>query len=623
MTPSKHSEENKKMVVSKKRWLIFAVFFLVLVTVLITGVVVYEQSYAKKFYRGVKIGYLDVGGQSRQQVLGYLDSIEKNIQTKGLVFKTLEKEVVINPITITAADPDLAKPILTFDWNKTADEAWQVGRRSSWFGDLAAQAKALVSGTSVQISYNLDRAELLNALRSSLSEMEKPPVNAGLKIDGDSVAVTGEESGYLFDYDLAVDKLVNQITALNFEPIQMDLVFQEPAIKKNQTASAVNSIEKILVIDELTLAYEDQSWTVPKAEFVNWLEFQELEGEIVVGFNKDKVVEFLTPLAKDIDVPASDAKFTLEGDRVTEFQSSQDGKKLSVDASYEKINQQIIIGSALPIELVVEVDPAKVATSELNNLGIKELIGRGTSNFAGSPKNRRHNIATGAKSLDGILIAPGEEFSLLDALGEIDGENGYLQELVIKGNRTVPEYGGGLCQIGTTTFRAALYSGLPIVQRRNHSYRVVYYEPAGMDATIYDPAPDLKFLNDTGYHILFIAKMEGDTLVFEFYGTKDGRQAIIDPDPPTIYNVTSPGAPRYIETTELAPGEKKKVESAHPGADTYFKYTIIYPNGEVKEQEFKSHYVAWPEVWMVGVDPVAATTTEAVVDPGAAADVNN
>ncbi|MBI3291172.1 VanW family protein, partial [Candidatus Falkowbacteria bacterium] len=310
------------------------------------------------------------------------------------------------------------------------------------------------------------------------------------------------------------------------------------------------------------------------------------------------------------NVATRDAKFKMDGDRVTEFQSSQDGKKLDLELSYKKINDRIIVGSPDDIELAVEVDPAKVATADLNDLGIKELIGRGVSNFSGSPVNRRYNISVGADSLDGILIGPGEEFSLLEALGEIDGAHGYLQELVIKGDRTIPEYGGGLCQIGSTTFRAALWSGLPITARRNHSYRVVYYEPAGMDATIYDPAPDMKFLNDTGHHILFITKIEGDNLIFEFYGTPDGREVTIEPNPPAIYNITQPGPPRYIETEDLAPGEKKKVESSHAGADTYFKYTIKYPNGETKEQEFYSHYVPWREVWLVGKDPNASTTEE-------------
>ena len=165
--------------------------------------------------------------------------------------------------------------------------------------------------------------------------------------------------------------------------------------------------------------------------------------------------------------------------------------------------------------LIVEVDPVE-KLENFNDLGIKELLGSGHSNFYGSSANRRHNIRVGSNKLSGMIIKPGEEFSLVKALGDVNKETGYLFEMVIKGNKTVPEYGGGLCQVATTLFRAALQSGLPITERRNHSYRVSYYEPAGTDATIYSPHPDLRFINDTGNNILIQARFESNDIYFDF-----------------------------------------------------------------------------------------------------------
>jgi len=369
-----------------------------------------------------------------------------------------------------------------------------------------------------------------------------------------------------------------------------------------------------LEIDSFKVMVSPNWWRASKEQFINWLEFQLVDGEVIIGLNKEKVFEFLEPITDFVDIEAQDAKFELSGNRVTKFQASRDGKVLNLEESYKKINEQFVIGDISEVELVVDVNPAKVATGDINDLGIKELIGRGVSNFAGSPANRRHNIATGAATLHGLLIEPDEEFSLIKALGPIDGEHGYKPELVIKGDRTIPEYGGGLCQIGTTAFRVALRTGLPIAERQPHSYRVVYYEPAGMDATIYIPHPDVRFINDTGHNILFTTYIDGDELIFEFYGTGDGRKVVIDPDPPSIYNVSAPGEPRYIETDELEPGEKKQVEHSHYGADTHFKYTVTYPDGEIKETDFDSHYVAWPQVWLVGREP-SATSTDELVEP--------
>ncbi|HLC63987.1 MAG TPA: VanW family protein, partial [Patescibacteria group bacterium] len=188
-------------------------------------------------------------------------------------------------------------------------------------------------------------------------------------------------------------------------------------------------------------------------------------------------------------------------------------------------------------------------------------------------------------------------------------ETGYLPELVIKGDETIPEYGGGLCQIGTTVFRAALASGLPIVERRNHSYRVVYYEPAGKDATIYDPKPDFKSTNDTSQNILIQTRIEGDNLYFDFWGTADGR--IAEQSDSTIYNIKPPGETINIETDKLAPGEKQCTESAHAGADAYFDYKVTYPDGTVQEERFTSHYIPWPAKCLVGKQP---TTTIEVLE---------
>jgi len=152
-------------------------------------------------------------------------------------------------------------------------------------------------------------------------------------------------------------------------------------------------------------------------------------------------------------------------------------------------------------------------------------------------------------------------------------------------------------------FRTALASGLPITERRNHSYRVQYYEPAGTDATIYDPWPDLKFINDTDNYILIQSRIEGDNLYFDFWGKKDGREATTTY--PKIYNIKKPPPTKIIETLDLKPGVKKCTETSHNGADAYFFYTVKYPGGEIKEEKFISHYVPWQEVCLLGVEKLS------------------
>ena len=153
--------------------------------------------------------------------------------------------------------------------------------------------------------------------------------------------------------------------------------------------------------------------------------------------------------------------------------------------------------SAITLDMPGTILEPAVKGSDIERLGIKELIAEGTTNFAGSPKNRIFNINHALKQFQGALIAPGAEFSFVEQLGPVDGEHGYLPELVIKNNKTEPEFGGGICQVSSTVFRTAIYGGLKITERRNHAYPVSYYRPYGMDATIYIPKPDLRFQNNT------------------------------------------------------------------------------------------------------------------------------
>lgn len=206
-------------------------------------------------------------------------------------------------------------------------------------------------------------------------------------------------------------------------------------------------------------------------------------------------------------------------------------------------------GDMLKISLPTEVTKPKITGDDRERLGLKELIGEGKTNFKGSPKNRIFNINRALKQFQNVLIAPGEEFSFVKYLGDVDGEHGYLPELVIKNNQTTPEFGGGICQVSSTVFRAAIYSGLKLTERRNHAYPVQYYKPYGMDATVYIPKPDLKFINNTPGYILMQSTIDGFDLTFHFFGTKDGRS--VNVDGPHILSRGGDGSMKTVFTQEV------------------------------------------------------------------------
>lgn len=250
---------------------------------------------------------------------------------------------------------------------------------------------------------------------------------------------------------------------------------------------------------------------------------------------------------------------------------------------------------------VIETQPAiTVASEELRDLGIAEVVTVGESNYAGSPVNRRHNIAVGLARFNGHLIPQGAVFSFNERLGRVDGTTGYRKELVIKGDRTEPDYGGGLCQVSSTAYRGAWEYGFPIPQRINHSYAVSYYGPVGTDATVYPPNPDIKFTND-GPSALLIQTHgdEADHAYFIYYGTKDTRESGVYG--PFIWNRSSPPPDRTLETTELPAGQRRKVGDRHPGLNAAWVRYVTMPDGTTKEESTVSIYQARPLFYEVGV----------------------
>lgn len=249
-----------------------------------------------------------------------------------------------------------------------------------------------------------------------------------------------------------------------------------------------------------------------------------------ISVDENAIQQFIADLSRKTNRDPEDAKLKMEDGKASVFSLGAKGIKLDEERGKEILisflkNNEKFDGRTLEIPFM-ETSP-DVSIDSIENMGITTLIGEGRSNFRRSPKNRIFNINVASERFNGVLIKPGEEFSFVKILGEVDGEHGYLPELVIKKDRTEPEFGGGICQVSTTAFRAAINSGLKITMRTNHAYPVAYYSPQGMDATVYVPRPDLRFINDTPGYILIQTKIEGTELIFDFYGTSDGRKANI------------------------------------------------------------------------------------------------
>jgi vancomycin resistance protein YoaR len=600
----------------RRHWpLYLAAVFFILLDLAISAYLIFEEYYKNKIYPGVTIGNIDLGGKTMTQAKNILSGRVDDIVQNGFTFTFDNQKTQITPI-ISSFNGDVALQIIDINTNSTTNNAFAFGRGQDIKKNLSNQLEAILHGRHIDASYSIDYDRTENILKNNFKQLDEIPRNAQLyatttllfgknKIN---LSIIPEKIGYNFDYDKALNELKLHLANLDETPITLSATEGSPSIRSKDIEPIKTEAEKFLDSASLTLTYKNEKWLVGEDVIATWLTAtSSSSNSLALSLSETKISDYLSrTVAKQIEVPSSDARFEIKDGRVVQFNKNQDGVKINLNQTYQNLLNDFLTNKKSTVDISMATVTSEIAASQTNNLGVTEIIGTGHSNFSGSSKSRITNIKLGAATLNGILIPPGAEFSTDKSLGTVNASTGYLPEMSIMGNKTIAEYGGGLCQIGTTLFRAALNSGLPITARQAHSYRVSYYEPAGTDATIYQPWPDLRFINDTPNYVLIQSRISGNDIYFDFWGTKDGR--VVEQTDPTIYNIVKPQAAKYVETTDLAPGQKKCTERAHNGADAFFDYKVTYTNGTIKEKRFSSHYVPWQEVCLIGVEKLSTST---------------
>ncbi len=325
---------------------------------------------------------------------------------------------------------------------------------------------------------------------------------------------------------------------------------------------------------------------------------------LYLGINNIGILNAISAEKNEIDIAATNAILEISPyntKKVTRLENAKNGIVLNQEKFISDIEDNL--GKTSSISLETKIIEPEIKT---NTQGITELLGVGISNFSHSDPERLHNILNAISKINFLLIEPGENFSLGNTLAPFTKENGYVDGLVIKGKKIIPETGGGMCQLGTTMFRSAMNSGMPITERRNHSLRLKYYlDPRngnpGTDATIYAGSPDLKFINDTGKYIMIKAYGTANAnLLIELWGTKDGRSGSFTA--PKIISETEPSTETETNIVrELKPGEIH-CNGPFKGASTVFVYNRTLPSGQKITEQFWSYYKSQPLICQVGPD---------------------
>ncbi len=524
-------------------WMVAGKALLGVIAVIALFVVAMLWLYRDKALPGTQVAGSNVGGKTQADIAAEVTA--KTAPIKQITISLPGRQINLSTDQIG----------LRFDPTATAAAAQQAGHSGTW-GWLTGPLTALGGTREVPMAVSFNSEALAQAVADQAGAIPNQMQNAQIIRQGTIFTIQAEQPGQVLD--LAATATATQFALENGQSSAAAVIRPGQPLVTARSLQPARAYAGMLSNQPLTITAAGQQFRPNSQVLASWVTFSpqdtnrpQLSAEqfdLLAGFDRrfgvgtidqpiatsrqgtlyadvsrEQIGKYVAGVADEVDRPPVNARVSFANGQLSITGQPQDGLVVDRPAAVPVVADAV--RSAQPATLPVVSKPADIRQETLPTLGITSQIGSATTTFAGSPTNRIYNIGVGADRFDGVLIKPGETFSFNEVLGDVGPETGYRPELVIKENKTVPEYGGGLCQVSTTMFRAAMNAGLPIVERTNHAYAVHYYAPIGMDATIYPPSPDMKFRNNTGHYVLVQTRHVGTSLTFDFFGTPDGRQA--------------------------------------------------------------------------------------------------
>jgi len=564
----------------------------------------YQLVYAGRIFPGVSVAGVDLSGMSPQ------DAALKLSQT--LSYPISGKVLFQDGANSWVASP--AELGMVFDPSSSAESAYRLGRSGDVFSALDGQLRALESGEDVAPVIVFDQRVANQYLQKLAQKIDQPAVEASLHLEGTNVVAQAGQIGRTLNVNATLTYLGARLQT--FTDGEVPLVIQEtqPALTdvSSQADAARNILSQPLQLVIPNAGKGDPGpWVYEPQTIANMLGVERgqngNQSNMQVLLNPDSVRQMLANIATQADRQAANAQFHFNTttDQLALVTPSVTGRTIDIDASVKAINDAIARGEHTVPIVLKETQPAAADDVTAKQLGITQLIEQQTSYFYGSPAARMQNIQTAAARFDGVLVAPGETFSMGQTLGDISLNNGYAEALIIYGNQTIAGVGGGVCQVSTTLFRTVLNAGFPVVERVPHAYRVSYYEEtpsgtmdpnlAGMDATVYFPLVDFQFKNDSPYWILMETHVGSDYLTWQFYSTPDGRSVTINTTGPQ--NIVPAPPPSFVKNPDLPSNVKmQQTDIAVNGADVDVTRSVTKNGAVYFQDEFKTHYEPWQAI---------------------------
>lgn len=477
--------------------------------------------------RGVHLDDIDVGGADREELSSVLTTLTDRLGGTDLEVTVGDATISTDPVTLGAI-PDSESLI---------DEALEARRGGLLPLRPVTWAAGLFSRETIAPQYTVDPVVTRRGADAVLAPELDEPVEPELDFDGDELALVPGSAGVTFDPELVIERLPAAVA--DGEPYELDIPAEDadPDLADDEVEALADELNGS-TSEPIAVRVLDKEVTISPNSQRSWIRLDTSDGDAGWTIDEDAALEELRPLfpvlgsedqqarfevvdEEPIIIPASETVVCCAtgagevlADAIAERLPVPDEAEDEEDDGGDEDAEPVLRTAALEPEITGQDE----GVEELESLGIVEQVSTFTTNHA-CCQNRVENIQRFADLTQGVIIRPGEEFSLNGFVGRRTRENGFVADGAIAQGIIEPQVGGGISQYATTFFNASFFAGIEFLEYQSHSIYISRY-PRGREATISWPKPDLKVLNTTPYGILVWNDYTPTSITVSFYSTK-------------------------------------------------------------------------------------------------------
>lgn len=548
---------------------------------------------AGRVYPGTLVHDLDLGGMTREEGVAAVQALLGEFES--------------HPVTLVLGErrwaPDLADLGMAVDYEATVARAMQRGREGGALGRYTAFFSPGPS-EGVELAWKVDQARLAGWFHELAQEIEGAAKDARLVFEEGTVKIVGDEPGIRLDTDHALDATMQAVGSGTHHEVMLETIEVTPAITADDLHEAKEQAWR-LISEPVVFTHEGLDYPILPEDLRRALRISD-HGEATL--HVEELAGRFAAIGAAVAKPARNVRLGWDGGLYV-VADDVDGIEADTDAMASLVQRAGDANASRVVPLPVKAVKARARTDNIDSLGLDTHLAAGSSSFAGSSAARAENVRVSARNISYKLIAPGETFSFNHLQGPITEEYGYIAGTIIQGDWVATDIGGGVCQVSTTVFRAAVNAGFRFSEWNPHSWRLGFYEldgsPPGLDAAIYQPnseweqEQDLRFTNPLDSWLLLQLVIDGDRVSAHFYGKDPGWT--VELFPARISEPKPVGTPVERVNESLPPGERRVVQQAQPGYTVAIRRRITGSDGTViADGDFVSDYVSQPEAWEIG-----------------------